>query len=154
AAVSDAVDPAVSADGRYVAFSSAASNLTGGTTGYCLNHFGTIPQIIVRDTWSGTTTIASRASGADGAPSDGCALKPSISPDGRWVVFEAPADNLTPDSADNALRSQIYVRDMQTNTTTLVSRMTGADGAIADGDCNWASVSDDGRYVGFNSEAS
>jgi Tol biopolymer transport system component len=113
-----------------------------------------IPQIFVRDTWTGTTKLASRANGPAGVPSNGCALKPAISPDGRWVVFEAPGNNLTPESASgNPLQAQIYLRDMQANTTTLVSRMTGANGQIADGNCNWPNVSDDGRYVSFNSAA-
>ena len=101
------------------------------------------------------TALASRADGVAGAPANGCAMKPSISPDGRWVVFESQANNLTSDTNEESPRfAQIFIRDMRSNTTRLVSRMTGANGDIADADCNWPGVSDDGRYVSFNSLAS
>src|SRR5204862_279390 len=74
---------------------------------------------------------------------------PAISGDGRFVAFVSQSSNLDP--ADPAPLADVFVRDMLLNTTTVVSRATGAAGAPADG--VGPAISWDGRYVTFSSFA-
>jgi hypothetical protein len=131
----------ISADGRFVAFASSARNLhpdapRGG--------------VFVRDVDQNVTMLASRASGADGE-STSFAGGPSISADGRFVAFDAWGD-LDP-NAGEVFGAHIYVRDLQEDTTTLVSRASGIDGAPANRGAGAAAISADGRFVAFQSSA-
>jgi Tol biopolymer transport system component len=136
-------EPAISGDGRYVAFASRASNLApAGKSGR--------RQIYVKDLKTGTVTLASRADGAAGAPASGDSFGPSISADGRYVAFVTSAENLSPD--DVASRD-VFVRDLATGTTTLASRAPGPAGAAADEESITASISGDGQSVAFASRA-
>ncbi len=83
--------PAISADGRYVAFYSAATNLVGGDT----NGFS---DIYVHDRTTRVTTRVSVSSA--GAQGNGSSWKPAISADGRYVAFESDASNLVPDDTN------------------------------------------------------
>jgi Tol biopolymer transport system component len=136
--------PSISADGRYVAFASEADNLDPDSNDAVLDVF-------VRDLQANTTTLVSRASGAPGAVGDGGSNLPSISADGSQVAFESVADNLDPDSNDAV--TDIFVRDLPANTTTLASRATGAAGAVGDSFSFRSSISGDGRRVAFVSDA-
>jgi Tol biopolymer transport system component len=69
---------AVSADGRYVAFASAADNLSANDDNY-------VPDIFVRDRVAGVTEVVSVAS--DGTPADNYSLNPDISADGRYGLL-------------------------------------------------------------------
>jgi Tol biopolymer transport system component len=127
----DAYEPAISSDGRFVAFTSAAGNL--GADGHR-------SRIWVRDLQSGTVE---RISGR------GFAFDPSISADGRFVAFaERPTDQRG--HADPG-RSTVWLHDRATHTTTLVSR-----GALVTADRISAepAVSADGTRVAFTSTAS
>ena len=133
----------ISADGRYVAFASRADDVSAEDNDSVVN-------IFVRDLQANTTTLVSRASGASGAAADLWSVTPSISADGRYVAFESVAHNLSPVDHDLA---NIFVRDLQTNTTTLVSRASGVSGAAADGGSVAPSISADGDRVAFQSLA-
>jgi Tol biopolymer transport system component len=134
--------PSVSADGRFVAFSSNADNLDPDSN-------DAFTDVFVRDTQTGTTTLVSRATA--GAVGDGNSFIASISADGRFVAFESDADNLDPDSND--VITDVFVRDTQTGTTTLVSRAAGGAGAVGDDRSSSPSISADGRFVAFASNA-
>ena len=137
-------DPSMSADGRFVAFASIATNLDtadGDATA----------DIYVRDRRTGATTLVSRAAGAAGVKANGPATNPFISADGRKVAFQSTATNLDPADADAT--ADIFVRDLVANTTTLVSRASGAAGAKGDATSSEASISGDGRLVSFISAA-
>jgi TolB protein len=136
--------PSISADGRYVTFVSDADNLSTADV-------EEVVDVFVRDLQSNTTTLVSRQSGPGGAGADDVSSFPAISPDGRYVAFQSSADNLS--TADNNAVRNIYVRDLQSNTTTLVSRQSGPGGAGADGASSEAAISADGRYVAFQSDA-
>ncbi len=139
--------PSTSAAGRYVAFASFADNLSAEDNNAHTNVF-------VRDIQAGTTTLVSRATGLAGAGADGLSQSPSISADGRYVAFESGADNLS--AEDNNAFVNVFVRDIQAGTTTLVSRATGPAGAGADGlsrSMRSSSISADGRHVAFDSPA-
>src|SRR5262245_44626673 len=139
------LDASISADGRFVAFSSLASNLSP-------EDGDLIEDVFVRDLQTNTTTLVSRAGGANGATGDGDSATAAISADGRFVAFSSFAANLDP--ADHTGDEDIFVRDLQTNTTTLVSRADGADGAKANnGLSDNPTISADGRFVAFFSTA-
>ncbi|MDH4063431.1 MAG: hypothetical protein OEW19_03460, partial [Acidobacteriota bacterium] len=137
----DSEEPTISADGRWVAFSSWASNLVVGDTNLRRDVF-------VHDQQTGTTTRVSVGTG--GAQGNGDGQFPSISADGRWVAFESRASNLVP--GDTNLSWDVLVHDRETGTTTRVS--VGSGGAEGNGDSSYASISGDGRWVAFRSYAS
>jgi Ca2+-binding RTX toxin-like protein len=134
-------DPSISANGRFVAFASEASNLVPGDT-------NASDDIFVRDLSTNTTTRVS-VSGASN-PGNGDSSNPSISADGRFVTFSSKASNLVPGDTNN--KEDIFVRDLSTNTTTNIS-VSGA-GNQGNGDSGFSSISADGRFVAFLSEAS
>ena len=134
----------ISADGRFVAFASAADNLSDEDDDEFLDVF-------VRDLLTNSTTLVSRASGAAGAAGNDFADEPSISADGRFVAFISAARNFSDEDEDGA--GDIFVRDLLANTTTLVSRATTATGAAGDRFSAAPSISADGRFVAFDSAA-
>ncbi len=137
----DSANPAVSADGRLVAFGSVATNLvTGGCT-------SGVRQIYVRDPIAGTTECVSVDPG--GAPGNGQSSKPALSADGRFVAFVSEATNLASGCAGTG--AQILVRDRQSGTTTCES--VGPVGA-GNGASDSPVLSADGRFVAFASTAS
>ena len=141
----DSLAPSISDDGRYVAFESDADNLSPDDQ-------NNVRNIFVRDTVAGTTVLVSRAGGQAGAGADGHSYAPSISGDGRHVAFHSVADNLSADDEDNVVN--IYVRDLDSGVTDLVSRASGHDGAHATANSYAPSISADGRHVAFQSHAS
>jgi Tol biopolymer transport system component len=132
--------PTLSADGRFVAFSSSASDLVPLDT-------NALADIFVHDRLSGTTTRASVASG--GAQSDGHSLDVALSADGRHVAFASYAANLVP--ADTNGRGDIFVHDRVVGTTARVSLASA--GLQADGESFYPALSADGRWVGYTSSA-
>jgi Tol biopolymer transport system component len=132
--------PSISADGKYVAFESIATDLVaGGTNGNV--------HIFVRDLVDRTTTLVSVSS--TDVQGNGDSSSASISDDGRYVVFESDADNLV--ASDNGLYSDVFVHDLQTGTTTRVSvNLAGDEG---NGNSNAPSISGDGGSVVFQSDA-
>jgi len=133
-------NPSISADGRFVAFESVASNLVSGDTN---NH----QDIFVHDRQTGQTTRVSVAS--DGAQANDFSSNPSISADGRYVAFISVANNLV--SGDTGVDHDVFVHDRQTGATTLVS--VAMDGSEGNGYSEEVSISADGRYVAFRSWA-
>jgi Ca2+-binding RTX toxin-like protein len=131
----------LSDDGNRASFVSSASNLTGNDSN------GAIADVFVRDIAAGTTTLVSVATG--GGAGDNQSFGASISGNGRYVVFQSDATNLV--AGDTNGTTDIFVRDLQTNTTTRVSAAT--DGTQANQLSGQASISADGRYVVFFSLA-
>ena len=107
------------------------------------------PNCFVRDRTSGTTTLVNRSSGPDGAPSgpwEECG-GPMISADGNRVAFSTFASLDPHDTNGNA---DVYVRDLTTNATILVSRVGDAAG---NGYSRVGSIDADGNLVAFTSNA-
>lgn len=132
----------LSADGRYVAFTSTSTNLvTPATSGR---------QVFIRDNVSGSTQLASvTPAGVQGnAPAtEGVAL----SNDGRYVVFESTATNLV--TGDANATGDVFRRDLVTQQTSLVSVATGGVQANAGSSVSAGGISSDGTYVAFGSYA-
>ena len=139
----NSLEPSLSADGRYVVFSSRAKNLSPAAQ-------SGDPEIFVKDMQTGAVTLASRADGAAGAAADGSSYEPSISADGRYVAFASGSENL---SSEDTASNDVFVRDLVAGTTTLVSRASGTTGAAGDGESTDPSISADGRHVAFVSGA-
>ncbi|MDB6033636.1 MAG: hypothetical protein JWM16_3974 [Verrucomicrobiales bacterium] len=138
--------PSVSSNGQFIAFESDATDLVPGDT----NGF---KDIFLRDTASGATTLVSvNASGVGGG--NGVSSNPSISPDGRFILFESSAENLVPDDTNRI--ADLFLRDRLAGTTTLIS--VGAQGPPGSPFGSFtrsgsASMSADGTRVVFVSTA-
>ncbi|MCP9495515.1 MAG: immunoglobulin domain-containing protein [Pyrinomonadaceae bacterium MAG19_C2-C3] len=133
-------DPSISADGRFIAFESYASDLVANDTDY--------KNVFVRDMLTGVTTLVSVNN--IGAGGDHQSFNASISADGRFIAFSSFASNLVADDSNYA--KDVFVRDMQTGVTKLVSVNNAGTGG------NYysfnASINADGRFVAFSSDAS
>jgi Tol biopolymer transport system component len=131
--------PLVSGDGRYVWFSSAATNLVAGDTNGRVDLFRFDRQ---------TDTVARLNLTPSGTDLDGDTELADVTPDGRWVLFSSAATTHTPGDANG--RWDVFVHDTVANATTRVSLA----GLVAtNGDSFAGSISDDGRYVIFTSGA-
>ena len=132
--------PAISADGLVVAFDSQATNLVGGDN-------NGVVDIFVRDRTAGRTTAVSVSS--RGKLGNGSSAAPAVSGDGRFVVFRSNANNLVP--GDTNQRLDVFVHDRLSGDTLRVS--VASDGTQGDGSSLGGSLSFDGRFVAFASDA-
>ena len=130
----------VSANGRFVAFASTATNLVPTDT-------NGVQDIFVWDAESGAIQLVSV--GHDGSPANGDSTEPVISDDGRYVAFSSAASNLVPLDSNGA--QDIFVYDRSTGRTDRVS--LASQGQQANGDCWHPDISADGRVVAFTSRA-
>ncbi|HKX61820.1 MAG TPA: hypothetical protein VJS65_08245 [Verrucomicrobiae bacterium] len=132
----NSVAAAVSADGRFVAFESAAGNLAPNDT-------NGVSDIFLRDTKAGTTILVSRQ--LDGRTAfRQKSVAPLLSSDGRWVVFESTAPNLVNNDTNNA--SDIFLFDRATGGISLVSGDAAGVGSPAGGR-GFASMTPDANWV-------
>lgn len=130
----------ISGNGRYVIYASAASNLVSQDN-------NSQRDIFVYDRQDKTTELISVST--EGTQANGMSSFSVISEDGRYVAFESMADNLV--SGDNNGLSDIFIRDRQDGTTKRIN--VAANGAQANGASILDSISEDGRYISFTSEA-
>ena len=108
--ISQAAD--IDATGRYIVFESKATNMTSDAT--TLNRL----HIYRKDTITGEAILVS--SDSDGLEADNDARNPSISSNGRYVVFESKASNFSINAYGSNL--QIYLKDLDNGSIALVSR--------------------------------
>jgi len=127
----------ISGDGRFVVFESGATNLPGQTGN----------QIYIRNLESGRTLLAGRNSA--GQPQDGYAEFAHLSQSGRYLQFSSDADNLP--GGVGVTYSLTYLRDLVTGKVRLVSKTAG--GNRPDGEATQGSISSDGRWAAFDSNA-
>lgn len=138
----DSYEATISGNGRFVAFTSYATNLGSGAG-------SAIPNVYVHDRLTGRTEPLAATDPAK--PQTGhSAGTPSISWDGRYVAFQSDRTDLAP-AGVTPHGGTIYVTDRRTGKTRLVS--IGADGTAADGSSTSPVISADGRRVGFVSKA-
>ena len=123
-------DPAISGNGRYVAFTSSADNLVPGDTNKA-------HDVFIRDLLAGTTALVSVSTdGID--PGNGDSFSPVISADGRYVLFHSKASNLASGSFGSGVEN-LFFRDLQTATTY----------ALASGGVYATAMTPDGHWVAF-----
>ena len=133
--------PAISADGRYVAFASASTNLVAGVSG---------TQIYVHDRQTDQATLISKDNNVTPVPGNGVSATPAISANGQFVAFASLSTNLGAVGGNQ----QIYIHDRLTGangTTSLVSKDSVP--TAGNGNSSTPSVSGDGRFVAFVSGA-
>jgi Tol biopolymer transport system component len=132
-------DPAISADGRFVAFVSQSSNLVPGISGQ---------QVYLRDRQTGQTTLVS--SDSSGVTSNGLVnSSPAISGSGQSIVFVSNGTNVV----TGVTGQQIYLHDRVTGSTSLISKNNNVTPAPGDGNSVTPAISADGRYIVFASVA-
>jgi Tol biopolymer transport system component len=143
------VSPAISADGRYVAFATRA-DLTCRAPSACavdVRDRNGVNDIYLRDMQSNTIRRISR--GHAGGDPDGASYDPAISGDGRFIAFVSEASNLTRGPKPRA--AQVFVHDQTTGITTLVSRTP--DGGPSNARSLRPAISHDGSTIAFQSLA-
>ena len=151
--------PRISADGRHVVFTSKAA-LNGddhATPTAPVIQAVPVPRasrrpaqanVFVRDVQRRITSRVSRR--ADGSEPNGASYSPAVSADARSVVFVSEATDLVPGDKNGA--PDIYLHDLATSTTSLVSR--SATGGAANAGSTYPAISGTGRVIAFQSEAS
>jgi Tol biopolymer transport system component len=137
----DSYGPSISADGRYVAFTSSASNLTPGDRNDDLDVF-------VRDRVGRSTMLAS--AGPQGAMGDGPSMAPSISADGRFVAFESDAGSLV--AGDTNGTGDVFIHDFVADVTRRIS--VAGNEQQTESPSFGAAISADGSSVAFESFSS
>jgi Tol biopolymer transport system component len=133
--------PAINGDGRFTAFDSLANNLVPGDTNRVVDAF-------VHDAVTGDTERISVSTA--GQQGNGDSQRPSIDRDGRIVAFDSASDNLGP--SDNNVALDVFAHDRVTGRTVRVS--LAMDGGAGNAQSFDPSISADGRYVAFISDAS
>jgi Tol biopolymer transport system component len=143
AAATGGVDgPSISANGRFVTFATAASNLV-------LNDTNTITDVFVHDRQTRVTTRVSVDSNGNEAMPPGGSASAVISASGRVIAFVSSTSNLVPRDVNNL--ADVFAHDLVSGRTVAVS--VSSEGVPADRECYSPSVSGDGRYVAFVSSA-
>lgn len=133
----------LSADGRYVAFSTYRALTPGDTNGRF--------DVYVKDLAAGALDLVSSNS-AD-QPGDNNSLFPAISANGRYVAYSSTAGNLVPNFTPSATSNRVFVKDRLTRVSSLASAT--ANGTQASGACNdYPAISADGRFVAFGCSSS
>jgi hypothetical protein len=136
--------PVINADGRFVAFTSRASNLVANDTN------GSTADVFVRDLKANTTTLVSINSTATGSGVYKSG-SPVISDDGQKVAFVSEAPDLVTNDINGSV-GDVFVRDLLTKTTSLVSIKSTGEGS-GNFDSSVPKISADGKLVAFQSEA-
>jgi len=138
-------DSALSADGRFLAFTSPATNVVPGPA------VSGASDVYLKDLQTGAVALISiNAAGTGGgnAPSD----HPAVSADGHFVAFESAASDLTATSFGQPVGTNVFLRDTQTGTTTLLSADQFNEG-FGNAESRDPSISADGHLVAFSSDA-
>src|SRR5262245_2647879 len=140
----DSYGSVISADGRFVIFLSSASNLSTN------DDRGRVVDVFLRDRTNHATSLVSvNLTGTGGGNAH--SISPFISTDGRYVAFESEASNLVANDTNGF--SDVFLRDLQSGTTRLLSVNTSGTGG-GTGASSSPVISADGRYVAFVSAAS
>lgn len=136
----DSLNPFITPDGRWVAFESLASNLVPGDT-------NGVQDVFVHDRQSGQTSRASISS--FGVEGNGLSGNPTLSSDGRLLVFASMADNLVPNDTNSFM--DVFARDLLTGVTTRVS--VSSSGIQGNFESHRPVIARDGGFVAFGSYA-
>lgn len=134
------INPSVSADGRFVAFASGATNFDQRPT-------LSVSDIYLHDRFTGITSLITQTTG--GGRASGGSFMPEVSGDGRWIVFQSIADNLVPSDTNGCLDVFLYDRIHQ-----VMSRVSVDSNGIEGNYISVApTISHDGEIITFQSDA-
>lgn len=137
----------ISADGRYIAFNSNATNLVAGQT-------GAASQVYVHDRVTGTNTLVSHIPGSGTQGGNSFSDRPAISANGGYIVFETLATDLGTGITDTNNARDLWVHNRSTNSNLLVSHTTAAARTTAANNAsNFARISADGNAIVFSTSA-
>jgi len=134
-------DVSISSDGRYVAFTSLATNLIN-------NDNNDASDVFIYDTQTQTIELATKDSSGNQANKK--SYSPSISSDGSYLAFVSDATNLV--SGDTNTFADVFVKDMQSGVVSIISRNNS--GVQANGASRQPSITGEGRYIVYESQAS
>jgi Tol biopolymer transport system component len=149
----DSGEPLISADGRFVVFTSEAANLVAGQTGP-----DSARNVFVFDRATGAVTLASHAAGSATTATAG-SYNAALSADGRWIVFRSAAADLVPGQIDANERPDVFLYDRVSGVTALVSHASSSPVTAGNSDLDSyggnhpVGISADGRWVVFTSQA-
>jgi Tol biopolymer transport system component len=139
----DSFPTGISTNGQFALFESSGSDLVANDT-------NNASDIFVRDLINGTTALASIS--ANGGYASGASRGSVMTPDGRYVAFVCVASNLVASDANNI--PDVFIRDLQTSATTLVSAGAKSTNSTVSGSSSESpEITPDGRYVVFYSTA-
>lgn len=134
--------PAVSGNGRFVVYSSDATNIIE-------NDVNGFTDIFLYDRLNGKTELVSITSFGEQLNAGSSLFNNSVSDDGRYIAFTTTATNISFESTNGLMLA--YVHDRVSGMTTLVSKSSG--GAIPNSSCTRARISGDGRFIIYSSTA-
>jgi Tol biopolymer transport system component len=140
--------PAISGDGRFVAFASKAEDLAAGVAD---GNFSA--DIFLYDLADESVRLISASSGSPSTTADAGSSAPAISADGNRVLFLSQATDLVNGQTAGSSGQDAFLFD-RTGGVQMVSRVAGSAAAAGDGPVMQAALSSDGRYVAFESLAS
>jgi Tol biopolymer transport system component len=143
--------PALSADGRYVAYACSACHLVPGQSDP--DHGAESLDVFLYDRVTRTNTLVSHASGLPTTTGDSDSQEPRISADGRFVVFSSSAINLVAGQAGPSSTTNLFVFDRTTGAVALVNHVAGSATTGAAGYVYDAAISADGRWIAFRGTA-
>lgn len=133
---------AISADGRFVLFTSTASNVVPGVTDANATY-----DLFVFDRLSGSSSLVTRSSNSAQQTANSFSFTGTMSPDGRWIVFSSYATDVISGLSDNNNNTDIYLLDRSNGALMLVSRLQGLSTVTANGTSQQRALSSDGRFV-------
>ncbi|MFE4513554.1 hypothetical protein ACFRMQ_05035 [Kitasatospora sp. NPDC056783] len=135
-------DASISGDGRYVAFSTSATNVVPGQVAHP-------SDVFVHDRWTGSTELITADAPGSGSGNNGYSDHPTLSRDGRYVAYASSRTDLAPGQSGRYFN--VFFADRRTGTTRLVT--PGADGGPANNSSSNPMISADGSTIGFASRA-
>ncbi len=153
----------LSADGKYLAFTSRAKNLAAGQDEPGTGPFDDFADVFLWERTSNTVTLASRKNGTAATVANDDSSAAGISADGSVLLFTSQAADLLPNGSDTAESSDLFLYERSSRTVSLVSRVNGSPQTAAgaagnilgfNNDFVYPVLSADGRYVAFASRAS
>jgi len=140
--------PFVSADGSYVGFTSGATDLVPG-----LLHPPFPVNVFLYERASGTTTLVSRRGSSAQQAGNGSSVLDAMSADGRYLAFGSGATDIVPGQTDSNGASDLFLFDRLAGASTLVSHAAGSALTTGNAVSGSSSLSADGRYLAFSSQA-
>ena len=145
---SSSYDPSISADGRYIAFTSAAGNLIAGQS-----NGGASASIFFWDRITDTATLVTHAAGANTTTADGLSFNPVPTADGSGLAFLSTASNLAAGQTEDAKRLDLFLWNRNTGQTVIVNHAADSSTTVGNGAAGFPALSADGNLIVYQSAA-